>query len=60
MQQVMVLDSSVVQFAEAAVKAVATVEVIDRSPATLRDTILHAAGDAKRILFRCGGRLGGR
>jgi L-lactate dehydrogenase complex protein LldG len=51
MQQVMVLDSSVVQFAEAAVKAVATVEVIDRSPATLRDTILHAAGDAKRILF---------
>jgi L-lactate dehydrogenase complex protein LldG len=27
------------------------VEVIDRSPAALRDAILQAAGDAKRILF---------
>jgi L-lactate dehydrogenase complex protein LldG len=51
MQQVMVLDPSVAQFAEAAVKAVATVEVIDRSPAALRDAILQAAGEAKRILF---------
>jgi L-lactate dehydrogenase complex protein LldG len=51
MQQVMVLDSSVVQFAEAAVKAVATVEVIERSSAALRDAILQAAGEAQRILF---------
>ena len=51
MQQVMVLDSSVMQFAEAAVKAVASVEVIDRSPAALRDAILQAVGDAKRILY---------
>jgi L-lactate dehydrogenase complex protein LldG len=51
MQQVMVLDSSIVKFAEAAVKAVATVEVIDRSPAALRDAVLQAAGEAKRILF---------
>jgi len=51
MQQVMVLNPSVVQFAEAAIKAVATVEVIERSPAALRTALLHAAGDAKRILF---------
>jgi L-lactate dehydrogenase complex protein LldG len=51
MQQLMALESSVLQFAEAAVKAVATVEVIERYPATLRDAILRAAGDARRILF---------
>jgi L-lactate dehydrogenase complex protein LldG len=51
MQQVMVLGSLVVEFAEAAVKAVASVEVIERSPAALHDAILRAAGDAKRILF---------
>lgn len=51
MQQLMALEPTVLQFAEAAVRAVATVEVIERSPATLRDVILHAAGDAKRILF---------
>jgi L-lactate dehydrogenase complex protein LldG len=51
MQQLMALEPSVLQFAEAAVKAVATVEVIERSPATLRDAILRAAGGARRILF---------
>ena len=51
MQQLMALESSVLQFAEAAVKAAATVEIIERSPATLRDAILRAVGDATRILF---------
>lgn len=51
MQPVMVLNPSVAQFAEAAIKAVATVEVIERSPTALRTAILQAAGDAKRILF---------
>src|SRR5664280_2657391 len=51
MQQLMALESSVLQFAEAAVKAAATVEIIERSPAPLRDAILRAVGDAKRILF---------
>lgn len=51
MQSVMVLESSLIEFAEAAVKAVATVEVIDHSPAALRDAILRVAGDAERILF---------
>ena len=32
-------------------QAVATVEVIERTPAALRDAILRAVGDAYRILF---------
>ena len=39
------------QFESAAQAAVATVEVIDRTPSALRDAILRAAGDASRILF---------
>jgi len=39
------------QFEAAAKAAVATVEVIDRTPAALRDAIFRAAGDANRILF---------
>ena len=39
------------QFEVAAKAAVATVEVIDRTPAALRDAIFRAAGDANRILF---------
>ena len=52
MPSLMVLESSsVLQFAEAAVKAVATVEVIERSPLALRDAIRHAVGNVARILF---------
>ncbi len=51
MQQIMALEPTVLQFAEAAVKSVATVEIIERSPATLRIAILRAVGDAPRILF---------
>lgn len=43
--------STVEQFAAAATAAVATVQVVDRTPHTLRDAILRAAGDAGRILF---------
>src|SRR5271157_2526966 len=39
------------QFRESATNAVATVQVIDRSPADLRDAILQAVGDAPRILY---------
>ena len=39
------------QFVDAARTAAATVEVIDRDPAQLRDAILAKAGDAQRILF---------
>jgi len=39
------------QFTESATKAVATVEVIDRTPAALRDAILRAVGDTPRILY---------
>ncbi len=39
------------QFIESATKAVASVEVIDRTPTALRDAILRAAGDANRILY---------
>ena len=43
MQALMALESStVLQFSEAATKAVATVEVIERSPVALRDAILRA------------------
>lgn len=39
------------QFESAARAAVATIEIIDRSPLALRDAIFRAAGDADRILF---------
>ena len=39
------------QFAASAKAAVATVEIIDRSPSNLRDAALRACGDASRILF---------
>ncbi len=39
------------QFTASARNAVATVEVIDRSPAALRDAILHVAANANRILY---------
>ncbi len=51
MQQAPVQESLIEQFTDSAIKAVATVEVIDRSPAALRDAILRAVGDAKRILY---------
>jgi L-lactate dehydrogenase complex protein LldG len=43
--------SLVEQFTNSAKAAVATVEVVDRSPAALRAAILRAAGDADRILY---------
>lgn len=46
-----VSESTIEQFEAAAKAAVATVEVIDRMPSALRDSILRAAGDANRILF---------
>lgn len=39
------------QFEAAAKAAVATVEIIDRTPAAVGDAIFRAAGDATRILF---------
>jgi len=39
------------QFEAAAKAAVATVEIMDRTPVALRDAILCVAGDASRILF---------
>jgi L-lactate dehydrogenase complex protein LldG len=39
------------KFTTAATNAVATVEVIDRSPAALRDAILRVAENANRILY---------
>ena len=39
------------QFVSAAIAAVATAEVIDRTPGALCDAVLRAAGDANRILF---------
>jgi L-lactate dehydrogenase complex protein LldG len=39
------------QFVASAKAAVASVEVVDRTPQALRDAILNAAGDAPRILF---------
>jgi L-lactate dehydrogenase complex protein LldG len=52
MQSPTVLESSsVLQFAETATKAVATVEVIERSPLALRDAILRQVKGVTRILF---------
>jgi L-lactate dehydrogenase complex protein LldG len=39
------------QFEAAAKAAVATVELVDRTPVALRDAIFQAAGNADRILF---------
>ena len=39
------------QFEAAAKAAVATVEIIDRTPTSLRDAIFRATGDVERILF---------
>ncbi len=46
-----VSQSAIEQFESSAKAAVATVEVIDRTPQSLRDAILRAAGNADRILF---------
>jgi len=43
--------SMIEQFAASAAAAVATIELIDRTPVALRDAILRATGDADRILF---------
>jgi len=43
--------STLDQFVAAAKAAVATVEVIDRTPVALREAVLRACGDANRILF---------
>lgn len=51
MQAVIAPTSLVEQFTNSALNAVATVEVIDRSPAALRDAILRVAGNANRILY---------
>jgi L-lactate dehydrogenase complex protein LldG len=51
MTAVAVQTSLLDQFTESATKAVATVEVIDRTSAALRDAILRAVGDAQRILY---------
>jgi L-lactate dehydrogenase complex protein LldG len=52
MPSLMVVESSsVLQFAETATKAVATVEVIERSPLALCHAILRAVGGVTRILF---------
>ena len=51
MQPVIEQTSLLEQFTNSAKAAVATVEVIDRSPGALRDAILRAAGDVSRILY---------
>ena len=51
MQPVMTQSSLLDDFTTAAIKAVATVEIIDRSPAALGQAILRAVGDASRILY---------
>jgi L-lactate dehydrogenase complex protein LldG len=51
MQPAIAQPSLLEQFTNAAVQAVATVQVIDRSPAALSDAILHAARQATCILY---------
>ncbi len=51
MATAVVTQPAVEQFEAAAKAAVATVEIIERSPAALRDAILRKTGDADRILF---------
>jgi L-lactate dehydrogenase complex protein LldG len=50
-ETVLAPSSELERFVAAATAAVATVEVIDRSPAVVSDAILRAAGAANRILF---------
>ena len=50
MQQAIAQSSLIEEFTAAAIQAVATVEVVDRSAAALRDAILQAIGAASRIL----------
>ena len=51
MQQAMVQLPLVEQFTASAIKAVASVEVIERSPSALSKAILRAVGDVPRILY---------
>jgi L-lactate dehydrogenase complex protein LldG len=51
MQQTAAQSSLLEQFTEAATQAVATVEIVDHSPAALGEAILHAVADAPSILF---------
>jgi len=51
MLQVAAQVSLIEQFTDSAIKAVATVEIVERSPAILRDATLRAVGDAQRILY---------
>jgi len=51
MPQAIAQSSLIEDFANAAIRAVATVQVIDRSPGALADAILHAVGDVPRILY---------
>lgn len=50
-QQAMTQSSLIQDFTAAAIQAVATVEVVDRSPAALRDAILRAVADAPSLLY---------
>jgi len=51
MQAVMAETSLLQKFTDSAIKAVATVDVIDRTPAALCEAILRAAAGAQRILY---------
>jgi L-lactate dehydrogenase complex protein LldG len=51
MLQAMAKSTAIEDFTAAAVRAVATVQVVDRSPTALGDAILQAVGDAPRILY---------
>ncbi len=51
MQPAIAQASLIEEFTTAAIQAVATVEVIERSPAALHRAILQAVGDATRILY---------
>src|SRR5579862_4963776 len=51
MQPAIVQSSLLDEFLSTATRAVATVEVVERSPAALAEALLRAVGDAPRILF---------
>ncbi|HTV64220.1 MAG TPA: LUD domain-containing protein [Bryocella sp.] len=51
MQSALAQSTLLDEFVTAATQAVATVEIIERSAATLRNAILKAVGDASRILY---------
>lgn len=51
MQPAMEKSSAMEDFTTAALRAVATVQVADRTPTALRDAILQAVGDVPRILY---------